>query len=243
MTITKPTRLGILTPSSNTALEPITGALVAAVPDVSAHFARFPVTEISLTDKSLGQFDFENILVAAEMLADAQVDVIGWSGTSGGWLGFERDQYLCEQIQQRTGIPATTSILALNELMELAGIRKLALVSPYTDEVQQRIVRNYAAIGIDTVAEEHLDITVNFDFGLVKPETLMTMIGRVAQTEPQAVATYCTNLHAAQLAHQVEAQFNTLLLDTTSTVIWKMLRMAGIDTRAVKGWGRMFELG
>ena len=39
-------RIGILTPSSNTALEPLTTAIVAGLPDVSVHFARFTVTEI-----------------------------------------------------------------------------------------------------------------------------------------------------------------------------------------------------
>ena len=49
--------LGMLTPSSNTALEPITQAMVAGLPEVSAHFSRFKVTEIALSDSALAQFD------------------------------------------------------------------------------------------------------------------------------------------------------------------------------------------
>src|ERR1700754_3330030 len=89
---TKRLRIGILTPSSNTALEPITCAMLSALPHVSAHFARFTVTEISLTNQALGQFDVSRILDAAKQLADARVDVIGWSGTSAGWLGLGGDQ-------------------------------------------------------------------------------------------------------------------------------------------------------
>ena len=129
-------RLGILTPSSNTALEPITSAMLSALPHVSAHFARFTVTEISLTRQALGQFDVSRILDAAGQLADARVDVIGWSGTSAGWLGFERDEALCRQLTEATGIPATTSVLALNEILAKTGVRRLGLVSPYTDDVQ-----------------------------------------------------------------------------------------------------------
>jgi maleate cis-trans isomerase len=80
-------KLGVLTPSSNTALEPLTSALAAAVPGCSAHFSRFKVTEIALSAQALGQFDDSKILAAAELLADARVDVIGWSGTAAGWLG------------------------------------------------------------------------------------------------------------------------------------------------------------
>ena len=110
-------RLGVLTPSSNTALEPLTSAMVSSLPGVSAHFSRFTVTEISLRDQSLNQFDDSKILEAARLLADAQVDVICWSGTSASWLGFERDRQLCARITEATGIPATTSVLALNDIL------------------------------------------------------------------------------------------------------------------------------
>ncbi len=120
-----PIRLGVLTPSSNTALEPLTSAIVAGAAGASAHFSRFKVTEIALSDAALGQFDDSKILAAADLLADAKVDVIGWSGTSSGWLGFDADRRLVERIRERTGIPATTAVLALNELLALRGITRL----------------------------------------------------------------------------------------------------------------------
>ena len=63
---------------------------------------------------------------------------------------------------------ATTAVLALNELLQIGGVRRLALVTPYTTDVQQRIVANYARAGIDIVAERHLGICVNHDFALVE---------------------------------------------------------------------------
>ena len=65
------TRIGMLTPSSNTVLEPITFEMVRDVPGVSVHFSRFKVTEIALSQQALGQFTVEPILVAAELLAHA----------------------------------------------------------------------------------------------------------------------------------------------------------------------------
>ena len=67
--------LGMLTPSSNTVLEPVTSAMLAGLPDVTAHFGRFRVTEISLRDDALEQFDMEPLLAAARLLADAKVEV------------------------------------------------------------------------------------------------------------------------------------------------------------------------
>lgn len=239
--MTQSIRLGVLTPSSNTALEPLTSALAATVPGCSAHFSRFRVTEISLSDSALGQFDDSKILAAAELLADAKVDVIGWSGTASGWRGFDTDRVLVERIRERTGIPATTAVLALNELLALRGITRLALVTPYTADVQQRIIDNYRAIGIEVVAERHLGICVNHDFALVEPERLRRLMSEVAEDAPQAITTFCTNLRAATLAASVEVELGIPLLDTVSTTVWGQLRAAGVDPAQVQGWGQLFD--
>ena len=243
MGVPKPIRLGVLTPSSNTALEPLTSALAAAVRDCTAHFSRFKVTEISLSAQALGQFDDTKILAAAELLADARVDVIGWSGTSSGWLGFDADRRLVERIRAHTGITATTAVLALNELLAIRGLKRIALVTPYTADVQQRIVDNYRSLGIDVVAERHLGVSVNHDFALIEPDRLKGLIREVAAARPQAVATYCTNLRAAQLAEEMEAELDIALLDTVSTTVWGLLRAAGADPAQVRGWGRLFGWG
>src|ERR1700685_1915950 len=109
--MTHTVRLGMLTPSSNTALEPITNAMLAGIADVSVHFSRFKVTEIALSESALRQFDDSEILRAAEVLAHAQVDVIPGNGPSAGWLGFDRDERLCERITAATGIRACTTVL------------------------------------------------------------------------------------------------------------------------------------
>lgn len=236
-------RLGVLTPSSNTSLEPLTCAMLHGLPGVSAHFSRFTVTRISLDDSALGQFDDSKILAAARLLADARVDVIGWSGTAAGWMGFETDRLLCARIREATGIPATSSILALNELLALRGFARMAIVSPYLDDVQQRIQANYLAAGIEVVAESHLSISENFAFAEVDAATLDSQVARVAQAAPQVIVPYCTNLYSAHLAAQWEQLHRIPVYDTTSTVVWKMLRMCGFDTAGIDGWGSLMKEG
>ena len=233
-------RLGMLTPSSNTVLEPITSAIVSGLPEVSAHFSRFTVTEISLGDRALGQFDIEKIIQAARLLADARVDVIGWNGTSSGWLGFDRDERLCREITGATGIPATTSVLALNEILAAKGAREFAIVSPYLEKVQQRIVENYASSGFCVVAERHLELHVNYSFAEVTEDQIRSMAREVAKAQPKAITTYCTNLKAAHLATELECELGIPLYDSISTVVWKSLKIAGVDTRRIHGWGSLF---
>ena len=232
-------RIGVLTPSSNTALEPLTSAMVAGVPGVTAHFARFRVTEISMGGSSQNQFDEAVILDAASLLADAKVDVIGWSGTSASWLGFERDEALCARISEATGVPATTSVLALNELLARQGARTLGLVSPYVADVQDRIVANYAKVGITCTAERHLDLTLNYSFAEVQADTLRMMLRQVAQARPDAMTVMCTNLHAAPLVSEMERELGIPIYDSVATVVWKALEMSGVEPH-LDAWGGPF---
>ena len=235
-------RLGMLTPSSNTVLEPVTTEMIRDLPEVSSHFGRFRVTEISLRDQALGQFDNAAVLEAARLLADARVDVIAWNGTSSGWLGFEADERLCAAITAETGIPATTSVLALNEIMRQTGVRGFGLVTPYLHEVQARILANYAAAGLPCIAERHLNDPGNFSFSEVTEAQIEAMVRGVAAAGPDCISTFCTNLRAAPLVARLEAELGLPIYDTISVVVWKALRMAGVDSSRVTGWGRLMVL-
>ena len=235
-----PVRLGMLTPSSNTTLEPVTTAMLAGLPWVSAHFSRFRVTEIALSGDALAQFDDRPILAAAELLAHAKVDVIAWNGTSSGWLGFDADRRLCERTEAATGIRAATSMLALNEVLAATGVKRFGLVSPYIEAVQQRIVTNYAGLGIVCDAERHLGIRDNFAFAEVSGETLGGLIRAVAAEKPDAIGVICTNLRAAPLVAGLEAELGVPIYDSIATAVWKSLRLAGVEPGLVTGWGRVF---
>lgn len=239
--MTERTLLGMLTPSSNTVLEPVTSAMLAGLPDVTAHFGRFRVTEIALTPAALGQFDDAPFLDAARLLADAKPAVIGWNGTSAGWLGFDADERLCAAICAETGVPACTSMLALNEILATTGRTRIALVTPYLHEVQAAMVANYRAAGFDVVAERHLNDRGNFSFSEVTEAQIAAMCREVAAAKPQAIAIICTNMRGAPVADAMERELGIPVYDTVSTVVWKALRMSGVDTRRVRSWGSLFQ--
>ena len=139
--------LGMLTPSPNTVLEPVTTALLRGLPDVSVHFARLRVTEISLSEYGLNQFEHDRFLAAAELLADARCQVIAWNGTSAGWRGFDHDDELCRLIAERTGAAATSSILATIELFRRHG--NLRVARRFEPEVHQAVVLHLTHDGYD----------------------------------------------------------------------------------------------
>jgi maleate isomerase len=215
--------------------------MLAGLPTVSAHFARFRVTEITLDEAAREQFADSAMLQAADLLADARVAALCWNGTSAGWLGLARDQALCAEMTRRTGIPATTSVLALFEALQRAGLRRIGLVTPYLDSVQARIVESFAADGLKVVAERHLGISENFAFGAVAADAIAGMIKDVAAASPEAIVVLCTNLCAAPLVAALENALGIPILDSVATALWGALRVAGVPANAVSGWGRLFE--
>jgi maleate isomerase len=237
----KRTLLGMLTPSSNTVLEPVTSAMLAGTPDITAHFGRFKVTEISLNDSALGQFDNAPILAAARLLADARVQAICWNGTSAGWLGLDADRELCAAIERETGVPATSSTLALAEILNRTGQNRYGLVTPYLDEIQEKILANFASEGWTCVAERHLRDKGNFSFSEYGADVLSALMREVAAAKPQAIAVFCTNLRAAPLVDALERELGIPIYDTVATGVWGALRLAGADPTRIKGWGRLFQ--
>ena len=233
--------LGMLTPSSNTVLEPTTTAMLHDLDGVTAHFSRFKVTEISLSDKGLAQFDHDRFLGAADLLADAKCHSIAWNGTSAGWLGFDNDEALCTRITDNTGAPATTSILANNDLFRRHGVTKFGLLTPYTDDVQARILDNYQAAGFDCIAERHLGISDNYSFSEITEAQVEAMCREVANEGAEAISIICTNMRGAALAERLEAELGVTIYDSISVVVLRALELAGVDATRLHGWGRIFS--
>ncbi len=234
-------RLGMLTPSSNTVLEPMTASMLHGLDDTTAHFGRFRVVEISQEKTQDGQFAEEPMLQAADLLADAKVQTICWNGTSAGWMGFDADRELCAAITERTGIQACTSVLALNEIFEQTGVKTFGLVTPYLDEIQRPIIANYKAAGFECVAERHLGDRGNYSFAEHGEATIAQMCREVAEARPDAITVFCTNFRGGRIVPKLEDELQIPIYDTVATGVWAALRQAGTEPGRVEGWGRLFQ--
>jgi maleate isomerase len=233
--------LGVLTPSSNTRLEPLTSAMVAGLPGVSAHFSRFRVVDVGLA--AAHQFDPAAILAAADLLADARVDSIVWSGTSGGWRGVADDQALCAAITERTGVPATTSTLALLEALRRMQARSLGLVTPYPREMHEAVAATFSDEGLDVVSSVALSATAsNWELCLIAPDVIGDAVRTVAGARPDAITVFCTNLASADQVEGWERRDGIPILDSVALAVWHGLELAGYEGPAPEGWGALFNL-
>ncbi|MBS1165054.1 MAG: Asp/Glu/hydantoin racemase [Proteobacteria bacterium] len=207
-------RLGMLIPSSNTVVEPETNRLIPPGEPVSVHISRLKVVQLTADDGSLRQFELDRILAAADLLADAKVDLILWNGTAASWLGFERDAVMIKAIEEATGIRATTAIVALNDRLKDIGARRIGLVTPYVEALERRIIDNYEAAGFEVAAAVRANLTVNTDYAAILPATIADMAREVARTPVDAILILCTNLAGASIATPLSAELGVPVLDS-----------------------------
>ena len=234
-------RIGMITPSSNTMVEPITSAMTAPLIDtLSVHYARIPVTRIALDEHSLNQFEREQMLSATRLLADARMDVMCWNGTSGAWKGLDADRAVCEALTRETGVPATTGTLAQMEAFRADGVRRYGLAVPYTEDVRDAITRVYGEAGYECVRSAHLGISTNFEFADVPLDVLRDLIRRADAPEAEAVVVVCTNLAAARVVEELEQELGKPVHDSLVLSLWHPLRMLGWDA-PIAGWGRLMR--
>ena len=228
----------MIVPSSNTCLEPQTYRILGGRTDVTVHFTRIPVTRIALDNSSDRQFDPAVMREGAKLLTTADVDVIAWNGTSGSWLGSAHDQDLVQEITEATGVPATTSTLAYLEAFRTFGTERIALFTPYTEDVNHQVIASYEREGIKTVDHRALGLSDNESFARVTDDEMRPGSLELAAAAPDALVYLCTNLYGANITADIEDGTGVPVLDSVAVTLWHALRLAGaplLDPR----WGRL----
>jgi len=216
----------------------MTYRILGARDDVTVHSARIPVTRIALDTDSDNQFSTASMRQAAELLATADVDVIAWNGTSGSWLGAEHDREITAAITEVTGVQATTSTLAYLDAFEKFDIRSVALLTPYTTDVNRRVIARYSTYGIRVVSDHGIGLSDNESFARVTPDELLPASRELAARAPDALIYLCTNLYGAPAVGPVERELRVAVLDSVAVTLWHCLTLVDaplLDQR----WGRL----
>ena len=221
-------RIGIVIPSSNVVIEPLV-ARSFWKSDNTVHFSRLGVVNIELDGGSLAQFEMVEQLSAAKKLSDARVDAIVWGGTSSSWLGIERDEEYCSLIEKETGISTTTCVLEMNRIMASEQVKTFGLVTPYTPDVQHKIIENYKELGFSCVSEQHYGGAISNDYASITANQTEEMVRVVAEKGPDIILIMCTNMRAAGVAASLETETGIPIMDSATIALQAGIRLASED--------------
>ena len=231
--------VGWITPSANTVVERVTLGILRDFPAVSPHFSRTSV--VGAVDPFPLTYDFDDMLATAQVLGDAKLDVVAWNGSKGGSLDFALDRELVARIEALTGAKSTTSTLAIERVFKEDCVTTFGLACPYVDSYRERIVKTFAREGYECVAVRNAGLTDNYSFSQIPANDMVAMLRDVATAKPQAIITFCTNFPAAPLVAEMEEELGIPIYDTVTMGVWGALKLLGLDTRAGRAWGRVFE--
>jgi maleate isomerase len=188
-------RVGLLIPSSNSVME--VDFYRSLSHDTTVHTGRMYMVDTTVEgeERMLNEFT----MPAAEAVATALPHVVVFGCTSAGALhGKEYDADLCERIGDMTGAVSVSVIEAVNESLRETRASSVAVVTPYIDELNERIKASIEAEGIEVATMHGMGISNNFDIASVTPEQIYDFVQTNVGPNVSADALFlsCTNFNA-----------------------------------------------
>lgn len=168
---------GVLIPSTNTTVEIESRLLPTAY---QAHFGR-------LMSSGAGSFSpsrDEDIDYQSRLLGTAKVELVILAQTSASLFTEDYDESVTKRMSAGAGVPAITSAQAVGRAARALGARRIAIVSPYSDAVNERAARYFETKhGLATIALEGFGATNAYAIGQLGPENARAAFARIDRPE------------------------------------------------------------
>ncbi|MEK7215417.1 MAG: hypothetical protein AAB289_07480, partial [Chloroflexota bacterium] len=147
-------RIGLIIPSSNRTTEPEFHR--HCPPGVAPHVTRLRLTQPQMRPPLEM---LPEIRDAAVMLADAKCDIIVFHCTGSSMeSGIAAERRVVDAITETTGRPATSTAAALLEAFDALSARRLVLVSPYQQQVNDAEIAFLREAGIEVLRDRALGL-------------------------------------------------------------------------------------
>ena len=190
-------RVGLIVPSPNTVMEP--DLLRNLPPQVTLHTARMLV-EGRLTIEAEERLLDEYMPKAAQEISTMRPDVVVFGCTSAEALrGPAYAESLSQELSRATGAPTVTVMGAVAEELRRLNAKRVAVLTPYSPEVNETIQRSLEDMGYQVVHMDGLDIHDGFGFAEVTPEEIVEYAReQMRGVEADCLFVSCANMRAVE---------------------------------------------
>ncbi|NKB59146.1 MAG: hypothetical protein GKS00_22695 [Alphaproteobacteria bacterium] len=225
---------GALIPSTNTTVEIEYTRLLP--PTLQAHYARLG-KERGVPFMPSRKDDLE---YQSKMLGNAKVEAIGLIQTSASLFEDDYDAVAKLTMTDNSGAPAITSAEAIGQAVRALGAERIALVSPYSEDVIGRAKRYYETrFGLEVLATEAFGATDSYAIGGLSADNATDAFARIDRPEIEVLVVPGGNFPTMKYVADWERQFNKPVITTNQAVIWSV--MLAMDIREpLAGMGRLF---
>lgn len=180
---------------------------------------------------------------AARLLSQAPVDIIALGCTSGSFIGgYEYDKELIESMEKASnGIPCFTTSSAVVSALKTLGVKKVAVATPYIQEVNERGRSYLEESGFEVTNLMGLNLLYDREIDSQSLETVYKLGREVDTKDAEAVVLLCTGLRSIGVIEYLEKDLGKPVISAIQSTFWSALRRCGIKDR-LKGYGSLLEL-
>jgi maleate isomerase len=230
-------KIGLVYPATGWVMEPEFYAMSPA--GVSTYTTRVSLKDVSAEE--VGKLG-EKAVEAAKLLAEAPMDVIALGCTSGSFVnGYEYDQNLIKRMTQNSGgIPSTTTSNAVVAAFKALGVKKIAVATPYVDEVNIKAKEYFEACGFEVVNLKGLQLLYDTEIDNVDLEHVYKLAKEVDTEDAEAVAILCTGIRSVPILQGLETDLGKPVISAIQATFWNCLRIAGVKEK-ITGYGSLLE--
>lgn len=204
-----------------------------APPSLRFHTTRMPFRRTGVADDLALVRDLE---AQATLLADAEVELVAFNCTAASLL--VGPQVIRRRIAAATGLASLTTIEAVLEGVRAAGLRRVALATPYPAEVVRAEIEHLAALGLEVVAEAGLPCDTPVAQGRIDAEAWLDVARRLATTRADGLLVSCAGIRLSPVLAELEARFGRPVVASNQALVWAVLRRLGMAERPA-GFGSL----
>ncbi len=134
--------------------------------------------------------------------------------------------------------PITGGVLGLKAL----GAKRIALLTPYIDSVNQRFKSYIEAKGLEVPVVGSFNHENDNEVARISTKSIYDAALELGRNkEVDGVFVSCTSLRVAEIAESLERELGKPVTSSNHAMAWHCLRLAGI-TEPIDGWGRLFRI-
>ena len=243
-----PTRLGLVVPGDcHVDDEFWTLAMPEAIPYVTRtrgaaddEMGRDGIAETT------GLAEGPEIAMAADRLRDVSPTAAAYVDTSISFVrGLAGDAEIAGRLASRLGCPSVTTSTAVAEALSELGARRIAVLSVYTEAVEERLRAFYTQHGITTVSivrrrRSYPAGATSRELGETMPDELVADAAVIDADTIDALFIPCTALRTLDAIDPLERALGVPVVTAIQATLWAVMRRAGLDVTR-PGVGTLFR--
>ncbi len=210
-------RIGLIVPSSNTVMEPDFHRHLPA----SAIVSTTRIFLETVTREAELRMLEDELPKAIQLIKTTAPDVVVFGCTSAGALGtLAHDQHIAEMIQTGTGARAITVLGAVLAQLKTLAPRKLAVFTPYIDDLTASIAGSLTEAGYPPIRAAGMGIRSNLEIGQVPPSEIIRFVeSQLDGCSPDCLFLSCTNWRAIETIDALETKLGIPVLTSNHCAI------------------------